>query len=297
MEVKALTLKDRVIFERFFPPDSRLAVYSFPSVYIWKSLYSIFWGICDGKLCVFFRDRTGCFLYLPPLGSGDKEKAVRCAFRVMDRFNSQPQISRIENIDERETGFYRDIGMNIRQKSADYIYRTQDLIGLSGNRYKSKRASLNYFMKHYRFDYAAFSPRDKNECLKLYHDWAGQRLSKEREPFYRWMIEDSGKCFRLCLEDYRALKIIGRVVRVNGGIRAATFGYPLTKDTFCILFEFADLSFKGIGQFIFQKMSSDCSGFTYINAMDDSGLENLSRVKLSYRPVRLVRSYIAERKT
>jgi hypothetical protein len=56
-----------------------------------------------------------------------------------------------------------------------------------------------------------------------------------------------------------------------------------------------DLGIKGLSQFIFRRMAEEFRGFTYINAMDDSGLESLRRQKLSYRPVRQIPSFVIAR--
>jgi hypothetical protein len=63
--------------------------------------------------------------------------------------------------------------------------------------------------------------------------------------------------------------------------------YEINKDTFCILYEITDLSVKGLAQFIFKEFATELTGYKYINIMDDSGLENLKKVKLSYQPEKL----------
>jgi len=76
---------------------------------------------------------------------------------------------------------------------------------------------------------------------------------------------------------------------------AFTFGFKLNKDTFCILYEITDLSIKGLSQFIFRQFCSELKNHRYINIMDDSGLVNLKRVKLSYHPQRTIPSYTVTR--
>ena len=68
-------------------------------------------------------------------------------------------------------------------------------------------------------------------------------------------------------------------------MRAYTFGFEITKDMFCVLLEVCDLKFKGISEFIFREFSREMNQYKYINAMDDSGLENLRISKLSYHPI------------
>ena len=89
-----------------------------------------------------------------------------------------------------------------------------------------------------------------------------------------------------------ALGLVGRVVWIDGEIRGYTFGYPLNVDTFCILFEVTDLKIKGLAQFIYREFCKELMDtYRWMNAMDDSGLENLKRVKNAYHPIQLIPSY------
>jgi hypothetical protein len=67
-------------------------------------------------------------------------------------------------------------------------------------------------------------------------------------------------------------------------------------ETFCILYEITDLGIKGLAQFIFRRYCQELKDYKFINIMDDSGLENLRRTKLAYKPVRQVRAFIATKK-
>jgi hypothetical protein len=108
------------------------------------------------------------------------------------------------------------------------------------------------------------------------------------------MLKDSRRVLEEALENYSRLRLRGKVVEIDGRIRGFTFGYELNQDTFCILFEITDLSFKGLAQYIFRQFCRDLEEYKYINIMDDSGLENLERVKLSYQPVRIASAYAAQ---
>jgi hypothetical protein len=84
-------------------------------------------------------------------------------------------------------------------------------------------------------------------------------------------------------------------VRIDHEIKAFSFGYQLSKDIFCILYEITDLSIKGLAQFIFRQFSQELKDYKYINIMDDSGLESLAKTKLAYRPLRLIPAYVITR--
>lgn len=297
MKLKEVSLKDKGVFDGFLAKDRReLSVYAFENIYIWRRLFDIRWAVIKGSLCVFFKDKIGCFLYLEPLSENKDPQVVEEIFGIMDKFNKNKEVSRIENIPESSVSFYQGLGYSCQEKFCEYLCKRSDLAGLTGDRFKHKRSSFNYFIKHYESQYLPFALEDKEECLKLYDFWAKERKSLNDDHIYQYMLEDSRVSLGNALKDYPGLDFIARVVRVDRQIKAFTFGFELNQDTFCILYEVADLSVKGISQFIFRSFCSELGEYKYINIMDDSGLDNLKRVKLSYKPVKLLSSYIIKRK-
>lgn len=297
MKLNKITLGDKKVFDKFIAlKPRRLSVYAFTNIYIWKGLFKIYWKIVEGSLCVFFKDKIGCFMYLPPLAKKIKAKALREAFKIMDGLNKNKAVSRIENIEEEEALFYRNLGYQTRYKSSEYLCGRQDLTQLKGNRFKSKRSAYNYFIRHYSFQYKPFSLRDKEACLELYRAWMSERHNHNQDFIYQGMLKDSFITLKVLLDNYSKIGVTGRIVRVAKELKAFTFGFKINPQTFCILYEIADLSIKGLAQFIFREFCREAKVYKYINVMDDSGLENLKKVKLSYRPVSLVPSYIATKK-
>jgi hypothetical protein len=297
MKYHSLQLKDKMFFDNFLKIRRReLSPCAFANIYIWKGLFDIFWTTIEDNLCIFFKDKIGTFLYLPPLGQRRSRNLVEMCFRAMDGFNTNKDISRIENVEEPDLGFFRALGYECIGKSSDYIYRSDKLSELKGNAYKSKRAAFNYFIKHYQFDYQPYSLKYKNACCNLYRDWMRNRKNKSRDSLYIKMLEDTFSSQKVALANYKKLDLIGRVVKINNQIKGYTFGFALGPQTFCILFEVTDLSIKGLSQFIFRKFVQEFADYPYINIMDDSGLDNLRRVKLSYRPVKQLPCYIIQRR-
>jgi hypothetical protein len=296
VKINKLSLKDKIIFNKYLSLERHeLSVYAFADIYIWKSLFEISWFVIEENLCIFFRDRVGCFMYLSALGRKMSQRALNKSFEYMDKFNKNKEISRIENIEEKDVHFYKELGLDCREKSHDYFCNREDLVSLRGNKFKSKRASVNFFTKHYPHELLPYSLHNRNDCLKLYAIWAGQRSPKNNDSVYQGMIEDGLTCLKIVLENYKDLGLAGRIIKVDNELKAFSFGYKLNPDTFCILYEITDLTIKGLAQFIFQKFSSELKGYVYINVMDDSGLENLKQVKLSYQPVKLIPAFIAKR--
>lgn len=297
MKLNNLSLRDKATFSQYLALDNHeLSVYSFENIYIWKELFDISWAIIEGSLCVLFRDKIGAFLCLGPLTNKLKPQVVPEVFKILDKFNSNKEISRIENIEEKDLAFYRNLGLGASQKSSDYLCLRQDLVELKGDKFKSKRASFNYFVKNYSFEYRLFTRQDKASCFKLYQDWASKRRKNNQDVLYCGMLDDSLKTIKILLDHCEKLNYIGRVVKVEKKIKAFSFGFKLNSQTFCILYEITDLSVKGLAQFIFRELCREMKDYKYINIMDDSGLENLKQVKLSYHPTRLVPAFIVKRK-
>ncbi|MFA4853748.1 MAG: phosphatidylglycerol lysyltransferase domain-containing protein [Candidatus Omnitrophota bacterium] len=296
MKLNKLTLKDQKLFNRYLAQGRHeLAAFSFPDIYIWKALFDIQWVLIQNSLCVFFRDKIGCFMYLPVLGKEPNPLIIKQAFEIMDGINKNKDISRIENVRQQDLGYYRALGYLAQDKYPDYLCVCRDLALLRGNKFKSQRASYNYFIKHYDFDSRALLPADAADCLGLFSSWAQARKGQGGDDIYCGMLEDNRKVIKVALANYRQLGFEGIVVKVNKQIKGFTFGYRLSYDTFCVLYEITDLSVKGLAQFIFRRFCEGLKSYKYINIMDDSGLENLRKTKLSYHPERLIPAYIVTR--
>jgi len=296
MRLNNLKLGDKQLFDRHLSLEKHaLSVYAFANIYIWRKFFAIRWSLIANNLCVFFQDKIGTFLYLSPLGKSFNPDALQEVFSILEGLNKNMEFAHIENIEEKDRKFYQDLGFRCTLKAHDYLCRSADLAELKGDAFKSKRASCNYFIKHYDFKYEELALKDREGCLELYALWHRQRKSVSHDPIYQGMLGDSQVALKEAFANYRALGFQGRIVKINKEIKGFTFGFPLDAEMFCILYEITDLNIKGLAQFIFRSFSQELKNYKFINVMDDSGLENLEKVKLSYHPVRLVPAYNVRR--
>jgi hypothetical protein len=123
------------------------------------------------------------------------------------------------------------------------------------------------------------------------NDRRKSRRDENCPHYYTALLEDSRSAHKKAMDRFADLGLAGRIVIVDNKTSAYTFGYPLDNSIFVVLLEVADLKIKGLSQFIFRRFCEELDGYKYINAMDDSGLENLKKVKMSYRPVKIERTY------
>ena len=295
MILKQLNLKDKLVVEQFLRLNNhQLAVYAFANIYIWRGLFKISWGVYKGSMLIFFQDNSGVFLYLSPLAKTLSIDALNKAFEIMGGLNKNKEVSRIENAQAHELDFYSSQGFAVKEKSKDYICLREDLASLKGESFRHKRSSCNYFTKNFSYEYQPYSEDCASACLRLYNTWAAERKLSHQEDFYHWCLDDSKIALKELLRVNINLGIEGRVVKVGHKVKAFSFGYKLNNDTFCILYEIADLKIKGIAQFIFRQFCAELKNYKYINIMDDSGFENLKKVKLSYHPARVEPAYIVK---
>ncbi len=316
-----LTIKDKYVIDSILNrQDTMLSAYSFTSHYIWRNHFNFYWGIIQGYFCLFAQ--YGDYVYMPvppvsienqdsnpplppflkggmtefpPLKKGDKGGFEQYLFNIMDKINNNKSVSRIENIDESCMESFVSAGYKIKPGEPEYVYLREDLSNLKGNPYKSKRAMCNYFEKYYRYSYEPFETDHAAQCIELYNSWSKNRSKKSKDSYYKAVLEDSFVVHREVINNYMALELTGRVVKINDKVEGYIFGFERGKDIFYILLEVTNPGIKGLAQFIFREFCKELKGYTYINALGDSGLENLRNVKLSYRPSRLVPAFTAYR--
>ena len=271
---------------------AELSRYAFAAHYVWRNFFDFYWTIIDDQFCLFANQDGDYFMPILPMGASLNQKAIRQAYAFTFEANRARQIARIENVPAGLIPVSRWMGFHAVQKETEYLYETDALHQLKGNRYKSKRAAYNALIRnHPAARLHPYQPTHLADCLALYESWQRKRWGQSHDDIYRAMLEDSWYSHRTGLMNYEELGLVGRVVFIDGVLKGYTFGYPLNSEIFCILFEVTDLGIKGLAQFLFREFCQEQAAYRWINTMDDSGLENLKRVKLSYRPAKQLSSY------
>ena len=293
--LQPLTLGDKSLFDYYARKTSwELSTYAFVPIYVWRELFQFYWTIIDNQLCVFACQNGDYFMPIMPLGKSPSMKAICESYLFMLETNRAKSIARIENVPEALQPFLRDLGFQVFKKETEYLYSTDLLVQLKGTRYKSKRGAYNTFIRNQPdVTLAPYQLEDYSDCLELYELWRQDRRKTSYDPFYQGMLEDSEHAHHVGLLNAGELGLEGIVVRIEGKLKGYSFGYPLNNRVYCIIFEITDTRLKGIAQFLFREFCRRKATYPFINAMDDSGLENLKRVKLSYHPAEQIRSYNA----
>ncbi len=173
--------------------------------------------------------------------------------------------------------------------SSDYIYRSSDLINLSGKKYHSKRNHLTHFQS-LDYTFSMIQENDFDDCISFCtYDYN----NKYQENDYSSVAEQYA--INTYFSYFGELGLKGGIIRIDGKVAAVTIGEQLNSSTFCVHIEKADRSFSGIYTAINNLFAKSAAvDFEYINREEDLGIDGLRKAKLSYHPVFLLNKYIVE---
>lgn len=286
--------------------------YTFAANFIWFSSASGFYAIIEDTFCLFSMVGSELTMPLPPLGKKKNVyQAIINCFRIMNQNNTSIYYSKIEYIDEamledfvdrlEEGTFIFEMleDFIIEKKLVDYIYKADDLIELKGNSYHTKRNEINKFKKAYPAHEIIVLDPDihAKEIVDLFNKWVADRIKympKEEADLFLEGIYLERQAIKRMLHYYRELDLIGIMIYIEGECRGFTVGEKINETIASVIIEKTDFEILGCAQFIFREFSKilkDMFGIAYINVGDDMGFENLKKVKMSYRPYRLLPKY------
>ncbi len=277
-----------------------LSDYSFANNVIWLAQASGFYQIIEGCFCLFALNGNGLTMLLPPLGDTSRQyRALKICVKIMDLYNPSPLQARLDFV-------YKDFlkildtdghsgaplingeRWHAEVTNPDYIYRTQDLIELRGNAYKTKRNEINQFRRaHPNHELVPFSMTHRDEARALVNTWMQNRLRTLPDgpvEEFLYNLEMERKAIQRAIALYDELQLDGLSLFIDGRLEGFTFGERLNRDVANVLIEKTNFNIQGAAQYLFREFSKVFGDCTYINVGDDLGFENLRRVKMSYRP-------------
>lgn len=292
--------------------DINISDYTFAANYIWLSNASGFYAIIHKSFCLFIMTGSELSMLLPPLGKKENfYDAIMECFKIMNTNNASHYYARIDYVAEKmlET-FVNDLEEGtiiyevlqdfiVERKLVDYLYKSDDLIELKGNAYHTKRNEINKFKKAYpNFRVALLDPDEHGKpIMLLFHKWVGDRIrympKEEAELFLEGIYQEQHAVKRM-LAHFHELGLIGIVLYIDEEVKGFTVGERINHETASVIIEKTDFEILGCAQFVFREFSKilkETYGSLYINVGDDMGFENLKKVKMSYRPDRLIPKY------
>lgn len=175
----------------------------------------------------------------------------------------------------------------------DYVYLTEDLIHLKGNRYSKKRNLIHQFTRRYLRDNRVVVERiteeEVDECLQFLEIWCNQHACDVDQEI---SLACEKKAVIETLKHIGQLESKGILIRIDGAVSAFGIGSSLNESTATLNFEKAHSNIKGLYQYLDNECAKGLfSGYRYINKESDMNLPNLAESKQSYNPIMRVKSF------
>lgn len=170
--------------------------------------------------------------------------------------------------------------------SFDYIYRSSDLINLSGKKYHGKR---NHIARFKEKDWE-FRPITENVIDDCFEFSANSYNLKNGYDDHSAVVEQYA--INVFLTNFEYLGLSGGVLYREGKLVGLTIGERLNSDTFVVHIEKANADIQGAYPCLCNEFAKACAmDLKYINREEDMGLEGLRRSKESYHPDFLLEKY------
>lgn len=175
----------------------------------------------------------------------------------------------------------------------DYVYLTDDLAILGGNKYSKKRNLINQFKKTYldrgRVKIEDITLLNGKECLDFLEKWC-------EECEYDVNKDEGLACEKQAaintIKNIDVLGAKGILLRINGIVMAFGVAASITDDMGALHFEKASANVKGLYQFFDRECAIRLfKGCKYINKESGMDIPGLIKSKKSYYPVMMIKSY------
>jgi hypothetical protein len=298
MTFKSLEVSDYETLKHYFSGQPyNLSIYSLASLIAWSSQnFKTSFNLLNG-VCFMANEKEHAgesrHLILPVSGQRTfKPSELHQHARELGykRYSFVPG-DYIERFDRMEWDNF--FTLTEQNEFEDYVYRTEDLVELKGNRYSKKRNLISQFKRNYLFynrvSVESIRPAAVEECERFLEIWCEEHACSEEE-------QNSLACEKSALvktlHHLDRLESMSIMIRIDGVVSALGIGSRLNETTATLNFEKAFVAIKGLYQFL----DNECairlfSAYRFINKESDMNLPDLAEAKKSYDPVYRVKSF------
>ena len=264
--------------------------YSFANLFMWGDIFKTRWLFYDDRLWIYngYDD-----LMLMPVGKALTLPGLVAASDMLRRAGKSGNFVLVDpDFVKDNPGLDDFFKVNIDLDNGDYIYASQKLVDLAGNKLHKKRNLINQFMALYP-DYVSLplQASDLDACLELSERWCRMRTCVEVD------FNHETSALKRALNNFANLELQGLKISVGNEMAAFSVFSQLSSNMADVHFEKFAPEIKGIGQVInWETAKFLASNYKYINREQDLGIEGLRQAKKSYDPEYIVSAYFLERK-
>ena len=264
--------------------------YSFANLFMWGDIYRTSWLFQDERLWIYngYDD-----LMLMPVG---KALLLPELVAVSDLLRREGKSGNFVLVDQDFVKENPDLEQFFNlvpdPDNGDYIYLSQKLVDLQGNKLRKKRNHISQFLALVP-DYKCqpLQKIDLAACFALAEKWCRLRTCLKLD------FTHETSALKKAMNYFSELGLQGIKISRGDDMVAFSIFSPLNANMVDVHFEKFDPEVKGSSQAINWETAKFLSGkYKYINREQDLGIEGLRRAKQSYDPEYIVSAYFLERK-
>lgn len=296
---KKITLKDKYLYYKYIDKNKFLSCeYSFSTLFMWKEFNNIEYDILNDIFIIKKYDNNNGNFFMEPLGEIDDS----------DLINLINHLELIRKEEERKwlfgdvsigflnrlKGIYKeDLIFEEEKNNFDYVYDFNDLINLSGRKFRKKRNKYNQFIKNYNYKTEFFKSfldnKEKKECLEFLDKWYLENKQKDDE----FLAEINGT--RNLINYLEELDLDLIKLYVDNKLIGISIGERFNDSTYIVHVEKCLKEFNGAYAFINNSLlKNSFLDLKYVNREEDLGVLGLRKSKMSYNPKFLERKYLVK---
>jgi hypothetical protein len=282
-----VTLADKkIILPLLLANDVFFCDYNFVNLYIWGDIFKTSWRLQDDRLWIYNGHDD---LMLLPVG---KPLSLPELVSVSDQLIQSGKSGNFVLVDHdfvaNNPGLKRFFNLQTDIDNGDYIYSSQKLVNLRGNKLHKKRNLIEQFKDQYpHYTSQPLQSSDLPACLALSEKWCQQRNCLELD----FVHETSA--LKKALADFSELELQGIKIMLGEELCAFSIFSPLNGNMADVHFEKFAPDIKGASQVInWETAKFLAEKYKYINREQDLGIEGLRQAKKSYDPEYIVSAYL-----
>jgi hypothetical protein len=267
-----------------------LTGYTFATLAAWETFFHYEWAFVEPETLlisyVFGPDPHRHLMQ--PVGLFSAEVAQSLAGRAGDLPYPLKIICVCEDFLSDHVEFCRSFSASEDRNISNYIYKASALAKLPGRKYARKRNLLAQAESLYAWSCQALTPELISSCFSILDS-----IVEEEEPVLEGMLKWETSALEYTLRHFDSLSQQGLLVSVGGRPVAFSIYEPISPKTVAVHFERALRSHKGLHQVINWETAKAIAaqGYEFINREEDIGDPGLRDAKLSYHPIKLLKSY------
>ncbi|MDD5935664.1 MAG: phosphatidylglycerol lysyltransferase domain-containing protein [Clostridiales bacterium] len=290
---RAIELSDREWIEAILKKANLMGCeYTFVNNYIWGTQYQLEIANVNGFYCT----RSGMeeVIYGFPIGEGNLAEVIRLLEEDAKERNV-PFVMKgmlAEHVTLLDLICPGEFEITTSRDDSDYIYSVEKLSKLSGKKLHGKRNHIARFKDNEDWQYEKLTEENMKDCLEMNRKWCENNNCLDNIS-----LKHEACAVKKAFRHFKALNLVGGLLRLNGEVVAYTIGEPLSDNTFVIHIEKAFSEIQGAYPMINQQfVLHECQDYEYVNREEDLGEEGLRKAKLSYYPEILLDKYKATKR-